>query len=334
MTANAFELLYAFDEVISLGYRENVNLQQVKTYTEMESYEEKLANMIKESKIKEQAEEARRRADVIDQTRKKDVGGPAMGGMGPSSFSGGGGGAAGGMSGGGAGSFVSESLSSATYSGDPSTATAQPPQHSGGGVSSMSKKKGLSLGKSNKASGNALMNQLMAEDKTLVADSSKSNASSAPVADNVAEAIVLVVTESVKASLDKDGGLNGIDVIGNLNLTVKDPAFGQIAIKVDAAVTGGFQYKTHPNIDKNLWGSQQVLGLKDASRAFPSGAPTGILRWRLQSQDESLVPLNGLLPFTGSLCHRVCSRSLVPPSTLVYSDLLAFCRNGRDYCES
>ena len=43
---SAFELIFAFDEVISLGYRENVNLQHIRTYTEMESHEEKLANMI------------------------------------------------------------------------------------------------------------------------------------------------------------------------------------------------------------------------------------------------------------------------------------------------
>ena len=48
---SAFELLFAFDEVISLGYKENVTVGQVKQNTEMESHEEKLHKMIIASKV-------------------------------------------------------------------------------------------------------------------------------------------------------------------------------------------------------------------------------------------------------------------------------------------
>ena len=49
---NAFELLFAFDEVIAggVGHRENVSLREIQTNLEMESHEEKLANMIRKSK--------------------------------------------------------------------------------------------------------------------------------------------------------------------------------------------------------------------------------------------------------------------------------------------
>lgn len=43
---NGFELLGAFDEIVSLGYREMVNLMQIRSVLEMESHEEKIQEII------------------------------------------------------------------------------------------------------------------------------------------------------------------------------------------------------------------------------------------------------------------------------------------------
>lgn len=43
---NSFELLGAFDEIVSLGYRENVSLAQIRSIMEMESHEEKIQEII------------------------------------------------------------------------------------------------------------------------------------------------------------------------------------------------------------------------------------------------------------------------------------------------
>lgn len=56
VTESAFELIFAFDEIVALGYREDVNIQQIRTYIEMESHDENIAKMVKKSKEAEQKE--------------------------------------------------------------------------------------------------------------------------------------------------------------------------------------------------------------------------------------------------------------------------------------
>jgi hypothetical protein len=45
---NAYELIFAFDEIIALGYRENVNLAQIRTFIEMDSHEEKMFKAVRQ----------------------------------------------------------------------------------------------------------------------------------------------------------------------------------------------------------------------------------------------------------------------------------------------
>ncbi|KAI8334168.1 Longin-like domain-containing protein [Choanephora cucurbitarum] len=68
---NAFELLCAFDEIISVGYRENVNLSQVKSSIEMESHEERIQEIIAKNKEQEAKEELKRRAKQFEMQRKE-----------------------------------------------------------------------------------------------------------------------------------------------------------------------------------------------------------------------------------------------------------------------
>ena len=65
----AFEIIFAFDEAISLGNKENVTVQQVKQYCEMESHEEKAHKLMMQTKINETKDLMKKRANELDKMK-------------------------------------------------------------------------------------------------------------------------------------------------------------------------------------------------------------------------------------------------------------------------
>jgi hypothetical protein len=68
---HSFDLLCAFDEVVSLGYKENVTLSQVRSVLEGESHEEKIQEIIARNKEAEAKEELKRRAKQLEMQRRE-----------------------------------------------------------------------------------------------------------------------------------------------------------------------------------------------------------------------------------------------------------------------
>lgn len=54
--------------------------------------------------------------------------------------------------------------------------------------------------------------------------------------------------------------------------------------------------QTHPNVDKKLFTAESVIGLKNPEKSFPLNNDVGVLKWRLQTTDESLIPLTSKWP--------------------------------------
>lgn len=98
---------------------------------------------------------------------------------------------------------------------------------------------------------------------------------------------------------ERDGSLSSLEVKGDLELRITDATLAKVRLQLadssaSSHLAGGeeLQYKTHPHVDKNAWGSSRLISLKDPSRPFPLNQNLGVLRWRLASKDESLVPLS------------------------------------------
>ncbi len=65
-------MLFAFDEIVALGYRENVNLAQIRTFTDMESHEEKVYKAMRETQEKEAKQRMLEKAEEIRRSKIAD----------------------------------------------------------------------------------------------------------------------------------------------------------------------------------------------------------------------------------------------------------------------
>jgi len=107
--------------------------------------------------------------------------------------------------------------------------------------------------------------------------------------------ILITVNEKVTAELTREGSILSSEVKGDLQLRINSAelAHSKILLKKSANASG-IDYKTHPNVDRNLFKTDSIIGLKDQSKSFPSNDQAlGVLRWRAvgKQDDSSLVPL-------------------------------------------
>ncbi|CAN8257122.1 unnamed protein product [Cochlearia groenlandica] len=287
----AFELIFAFDEVISLGHKESVTVAQVKQYCEMESNEEKMHKMVMQSKINDTKDVMKRKANEIDKSKiekNRDLKGgfSSMSSMGSgkleSSFSdlnlSSGGGGFGSGSGFGMISDVEPINTKAKDRSRPSV-TAAP------------KSSGMRLGKSGR---NQLMESLKAEGEDIIEDVQPTAQSSRVSAPAPTDPFTLTVEEKLNVSLRRDGGISSFDMNGTLSLQILNPEDGLVQVQIETGGNPDILFKTHPNINKELFNSESILGLRRPEQPFPTGQGgdgVGLMRWRMQKADESMVPL-------------------------------------------
>ena len=62
-------MIFAFDEIVALGYRENVNLAQIRTFTDMDSHEERVYKAMRETQEKEAKQRMLEKAEEIRKSK-------------------------------------------------------------------------------------------------------------------------------------------------------------------------------------------------------------------------------------------------------------------------
>lgn len=152
-------------------------------------------------------------------------------------------------------------------------------------------KKGMQLG--GKPKTNQFLEDLRAEGEPMEIERAVARPD-APAAMPVvrSESVSLVIEEKLVVRLGRNGGLESMEVQGNMLLEVKDEEHALIRVLVKGGKHPGYQFKTHPNIDKALHANENILGLKDPTRPFPCGSALGVLKWRYSTKDEASLPLS------------------------------------------
>jgi len=111
----------------------------------------------------------------------------------------------------------------------------------------------------------------------------------------VRQASVHVQTkEKVTASLSREGGLQSLELSGDMNLLVSEMSTSKIRLTLadDPDTHSDVQFKQHPNVAKFLPDEPKVISMKDTARGFLVGQALAVLKWRYKGTDERWIPLS------------------------------------------
>lgn len=274
---NAFNLIFAFDEIVALGYRESVNLAQIRTFVEMDSHEEKVYQAVRQTQEREAKNKMREKAKELQRARmeankKGYVKGGPLGGQ--------------------SGGFGSSSTYSTPAVINDSAPDSKPL------YSPISKPtastKAMKLG-SKSRDVESFVDQLKSEGENVITPSNKpvsiSSKIAPPTLANMDE-VHMRQEEKLMLRVGRDGGLQTFELHGLITLRISDEKWGRIRVVLENKDTRGIQLQTHPNVDKELFKAKSQIGLKTPSKPFPLNTDVGVLKWRFQTYDDSCVPFS------------------------------------------
>lgn len=276
----AFDLLPAFDEIVTLGYRENLTPAQIKTFLDMDSHEERIQEIIARNKELEASEERKRKAKQLEMQRKEMSRQARVAGS--------------------SGMNMARPPTYPTYT----PPAAAPAMHAGGDAydsynAAKNPKpmpvrgKGMQLGKKK---GTTSMYDAVRADLGPDAEphaplagvpvpaaapvAGAAATSSQPRTSLSAEAIQVTIAETISCRLSREGTVESFGVNGNLQLRIADPALTQVKLDLTLGETHGARFDAHPKVDKAAF-KRNTLQLADTSKGFPINNSVTAMRWKL-----------------------------------------------------
>ncbi|XP_047509394.1 coatomer subunit delta [Pieris napi] len=266
----AFNLLFAFDEIVALGYRESVNLAQVRSFVEMDSHEEKIYQAVRQTQEREAANRMREKAKELQRERLEAAKGRYTGASHKSFGTG----------------FGSSSMSSSAAISEPmiEKIPTTPVKET------RSTRSAMKLG-SRGTDADSFVSRLQTEgEKIAPAPTAVAKVEKVPVADQ--KDVHLRLEERLNLTAGRDGDIQNFELSGLLTLRITNELYGRIHVHVDNKDTRPLQLQTHPNVDKEAFRSEGVIRLKQAQRPFPMNSDVGVLKWRLATAGDDRPPLS------------------------------------------
>ena len=305
-----FELIFAFDEVLTAGgYKEDISLSDIRTNLEMDSHEEKMAIMLEEKKKMDAKKMMDERAKQIKERQMEAIKNNLMGNASATPAGGmvgiGGGGVTPGYeynsTGVGASGMMPPTFDAPSYNSAPKIDPIdEPPRVT---------PKGLSLGvKGGVQKKKNLLSAMAKEDNMnlfggLSNNKNSNNAgdllglSAAPPAPAAPTSpLTIALEERYTVAMNREGGIDSCDLKGKLSLTAHTDAGAMPSITVNKAIIlskcgANWNFATHPKVDKKSYEQGGIIVLK-GGKPLKLNSPVGVLKWSYNGEDAAPLTIN------------------------------------------
>merc|ERR1719335_1007757 len=113
----------------------------------------------------------------------------------------------------------------------------------------------------------------------------------APAVNPLLDPVSVNIEEKFTANLQLEGGIVGeAECLGQFVVTVLDTSKADLVCFKLAEQDQKFKYKVHPNLNKASQ-ANNILEVRDASKAFKAKTPAPLIKWRYTSSKEDFLPI-------------------------------------------